>query len=447
MGQGYGVYRSSDAGQSWSPANAGIANLAIAALAVDPTDAQTVYVSGDSKIWKSTDGGGSWTALSWQSQAWSYPSALAVDPLHPQIIYATGLAVVTRSINRGDSWELLRQAQDLPLWMPSAIMPDPKRPHVLLVGTQNSGAQQFTIAPDLTLTLDPTADPLPVSTALTYRYTVSNVGPFHATGVKLTLDVPASAQGVTVVPSVGACTASGQTITCSLTDMRAGFNATVTLNATPSQVGVFHVGASVQGEQADAFGSNNAQNRDAVVAQLSDVSVRATGPASARTGDALTYALTVSNAGPQAASGVQLTYQLGSGLTAGTVSTDTGSCSVASGVVTCAVGNLAVGATTKISVNATAASVGDQNSTASVTVTSTDTVAGNGTAAVVTSVTAAPAPPAGGGGSGSSASGGGGGGGGRLSPVWLLFLGLIIVAKMRADARRGVEEASLPARE
>ena len=149
-------------------------------------------------------------------------------------------------------------------------------------------AQQITIAPDLTLTLDPTADPLPIGTPVTYHYTVSNVGPFHATGVKLTLDIPASAQDVTVNPSVGACTTSGQRIVCSLTDLRAGFDATVTLHATPAQAGPFHLGAAVQADQPDAVASNNAQNRDATVAQLSDVSVTATGPASAKTGDALT---------------------------------------------------------------------------------------------------------------------------------------------------------------
>jgi uncharacterized repeat protein (TIGR01451 family) len=413
--QSFGVYRSTNAGQSWSAANTGIESLAVAKLVVDPTDAQTVYISADSKLWRSTNGGTSWSQRPWPTDVWGFPSAIAVDPVHPEILFATGPFVVARSIDRGEAWELLRQPQASPGWVPDVVLPDPRRPHVLFVGTVNSGLQQMTISPDLSVELDAPASPLPIGMEVTYRYTVFNLGPFHATGVKLALQIPASAQSVSIQPSAGTCTTPGPAITCSFGPVRAGFTATVTLRATPSATGAFPITAAAEADQPDTAAGNNTQTRDATVAQVSDLSVTATGPASAQTGSALTHSLTVTNSGPNAATQVELDYQLASGLTPGTVTTSVGSCSVNAARVTCNLGTLTVAATATISVNATAASAGAQASTATVTTTAHDNTAANNSASLTTNVTAPP-----------TSSGGGGGGGGSLSVCALLLLALIV---------------------
>jgi uncharacterized repeat protein (TIGR01451 family) len=437
-GQSFGVYRSTNAGASWSVANTGIETLGITALAVDPSDAQTVYASGGSKLWRSTNGGAAWTELtSWQTQTWGYPSAIAVDPLHPQILYVGAQLAVVRSINRGDSWELLREARALPLWLPSAVLADPLRPHVLLVGTQQSGVQQMTIAPDLKLELDAPTTTLPVGLPVTYRYTVFNLGPFHATGVKVTLQAPANAQAVTLESSAGTCTAPGPAMSCSLDAVRAGFTATVTLKATPSATGPFQIAATVQADQPDAAAADNTQTRDATVAQLADLSVTATGAASAQVGSTVTHTLTISNAGPNAATAVQLSYQLASTLTPGAVTTTIGTCSVSAPQISCNLGDMATATGATITVTATAAAVGAQPSTASFTTTATDTAVANNVATVNTDVTAAPpaTPP--------PSSTDGGGGGGSLSASWLLFLALMLSWQSLGDAqarsRRRVE--------
>jgi uncharacterized repeat protein (TIGR01451 family) len=427
-GQNFGIYRSTNAGQSWSAANSGIESLYVRAFAVDPTDAQTVYVSADSKLWKSTNGGNSWTALS--SWPWQGPTAIAVDPLHPQIVYASGPSEVSRSINRGESWESLRATQTVPFWVPDVILPDPLRPHILLVGTTQSGLQQMTISPDLKLDLDAPATPLPVGLPVTYRYTVFNLGPFHATGVKVTLEAPANAQAVTLESTAGTCTAPGPAMSCSLDAVRAGFTATVTLKATPSATGPFQIAATVQADQPDAAAANNTQTRDATVAQLADLSVTATGTASAQVGSTVTHTLTVSNAGPNAATAVQLGYQLASTLTPGAVTTTIGTCSVSAPQITCNLGDMATATGATITVTATAAAVGTQPSTASFTTTATDTAVANNVATVNTNVTAAPPvnPPP-------SSADGGGGGGGSLSASWLLFLALMLGWQSLGDAR------------
>jgi uncharacterized repeat protein (TIGR01451 family) len=431
QGQSFGVYRSTNAGLTWSAANTGIETLPVVGLAVDPTNAQIVYASGASKLWKTTNGGSSWVELSWPSQQVGYPTALAVDPLHPQILYASGFSAVARSINRGESWEFLRAAQTMPLWLPDEVLPDPRRPHVLLVGTQKAGVQQMTIAPDLSLELDAPATPVPVGFPVTHTYTVHNLGPFHATGVKLALQMPATAQDVAVTTSAGSCTAPGPTITCSLDVVRASFTATVTLRATPSAAGPFQIAATVQGDQADVSADNNTQTRNATAAQLSDLSVTATGPASAQVGSTVSFTLTVGNTGPNAAPDVQVGYQLGSGLTPAVVTTTVGTCAVNAGLITCTLGNLAVGAAATINVSANAATAGAQISTASLTTGATDLAVANNVATVNTSVTAAPAP------SNPNPPASSGGGGGSLSAFWLLFLGLFVAWRLSRNMRAG----------
>lgn len=65
VGQGHGVYKSTDGGQTWMPSNRGMLDYRITALAIDPADPQVVYAGGDSgDFFKSTDGGDSWTRLS-----------------------------------------------------------------------------------------------------------------------------------------------------------------------------------------------------------------------------------------------------------------------------------------------------------------------------------------------------------------------------------------------
>jgi len=241
--------------------------------------------------------------------------------------------------------------------------------------------------------------------------------------------VPA-AQAVSVDTSSGTCATAAQTITCSLDVLRAGFNATATLHFTPQTTGPFEVTGSVLADQPDAAPADNTRARSPTVAQISDLSVTATGTASARVGEAVSYTLTVANAGPSVGTDVQVSYQLASGLTPGTVTSTAGTCSVVASQVTCNLGSLAVSASTVVTVNATAATAGAQSSTASVTTSSADQTAANNSASASTTVTAQAAnpPPA-------SGSSGGGGGGGWMSPFGLLVLAFVCACRAHQAGR------------
>ena len=86
-------------------------------------------------------------------------------------------------------------------------------------------------------------------------------------------------------------------------------------------------------------------------------------------GNNLTYTLTVTNNGPDGATGVLLSDTLPPGVTFVSATPGQGSCTQASGTVTCSLGSLANGGSTTITVVVTPASIG--------TITSTATVSGN----------------------------------------------------------------------
>jgi uncharacterized repeat protein (TIGR01451 family) len=413
----FGIYRSDDAGVTWSAANAQIADNIIWSIAVDPTDARTVYVGANSFLWKTTNGGSSWTQLS------SLPllaTALAVDPDNHRIVYASSTSAVSRSIDGGATWQNLRGLTAAPAWTPDVILPDPRRSHVLLVGTQGFGVQQMMIEPDLSLKLDAPPSVLPRDVPVAYRYTVSNAGPYDATDVRASFMLPAGAQNASVDSTGGSCATANQTIACTFSELRTGASQVLTVRALPPP-NSFRVVASVQAAQPDPVTADNAVTSEVPVIRMSDVAVTATGPSAAHTGDAVSYTLTVNNAGPSAATDVQVTFDLATGLTPGTTTGAT--CTVVGSKIGCDLGELAAAASKAITVNATAATVGTFASTATVATSATDQTGGNNSASVSTAVTA-PVPPS-----------SGGGGGGSMSPIGLLMLGLILALRIATNRR------------
>lgn len=95
-GVNQGVFRSTNAGASWSFA----ALDATFAVAIHPTTPTTLYVSGAMGVYKSTDAGDTWTAvLSGQPFF-----CLAIDPSAPDIVYAGANTAVYKSSNGGATW-------------------------------------------------------------------------------------------------------------------------------------------------------------------------------------------------------------------------------------------------------------------------------------------------------------------------------------------------------
>jgi uncharacterized repeat protein (TIGR01451 family) len=417
----YGVYKSMDAGLSWAPAISGLASSQFDSLTVDPTNANVVYAATESGLLKSLDGAATWNPLTWDASAsGGYPASIAIDPKHPSILYASRW-FIARSADGGVTWQTLRATNALPIWSPSSMLADPNRPENLLVSTLGFGVQQFTVAPDLALTVAAPPSPIGVGVATAYKYTVSNLGPFDATGVTVSVQLPAAAQSISATASGGTCTVAASVATCVFGVLATGSSNAITLNATSPAAGPFQLAASVVGDQPDSNPSNNTLTTTESVANLADLSVTVTGTATAQVGAAVSYTVVVANAGPDVAAASQLTFQLAAGLTPGT--TSGASCTAGmSGLITCALGDLAAAKSVTVTVNATAAAAGTQASMATVSSTVTDPVASNNAATGTTTATAPPppAPPP------------SKGGGGSLTLNYLLMLAFIFIIQRRA---------------
>ena len=108
----------------------------VTALAIDPTRPATVYAATDRGVGKSVDGGRHWrmvdtglftgdALMGWGSERWL--GALLVDPNRPQTVWATGWSGLFTTTDGGGHWRFVRP----PLgryWFVSAAAIDPGHP-------------------------------------------------------------------------------------------------------------------------------------------------------------------------------------------------------------------------------------------------------------------------------------------------------------------------------
>ena len=98
-----GVYRSTDGEDNWAAVNTGLADLTVENLVIDPLTPATIYaVTKNGGIFKSIDGGDSWTNA--ELAGWDNPfcNSLARDPITPTTIYAaTDDGVFRLSVEEG----------------------------------------------------------------------------------------------------------------------------------------------------------------------------------------------------------------------------------------------------------------------------------------------------------------------------------------------------------
>src|SRR5215470_7420758 len=109
-GTSSGVFRSTDDTKSWqriSPAeDPELQN--IDSLAIDPREAQTIYVGTYHLPWKTTDGGRTWRAISAGMIDDSDVMSLHIDSENPQRIFSSACSGIYRSEDGGASWTKLQ---------------------------------------------------------------------------------------------------------------------------------------------------------------------------------------------------------------------------------------------------------------------------------------------------------------------------------------------------
>jgi photosystem II stability/assembly factor-like uncharacterized protein len=148
-----GIHKSTDGGASWNAVNNGLENqhgpIHILALAIDPTNSNIVYAAGPDitdpsvtykAIYKSTDGGGSWSITKNSILPYAVHHTLTIDPVSPNVIYAAGSVgggAVWKSTDNGRGWILVNVGLDNRSTVYTLAIPT--NTNVIYVGTESLG--------------------------------------------------------------------------------------------------------------------------------------------------------------------------------------------------------------------------------------------------------------------------------------------------------------------
>lgn len=234
---------------------------------------------------------------------------------------------------------------------------------------------------------------------LTWTMVVTNQGPSPATDVRLTDALPDGVTYLASGPSQGTCAMDAATgkFGCDLGTLAAGDAVQVTLTVTvPTALGGTSVTntAAVAGAEPDEDLSDNTASattavsvKPATTAAL-QITKRPDGPA--KVGAALTYTITVTNKGPAESTDTVITDALAGSVEFRQATADQGSCTQASGTVTCNLGTLANGATTRAHVTVIVTKAGQLPNIATVSSPLSDRTQSDNLAAAVVQTTQLP---------------------------------------------------------
>ena len=115
----------------------------------------------------------------------------------------------------------------------------------------------ISVAPDLTLTVAASPDPVAIGGQLTYLLTVTNSGLVPAFNVALSDVYPAAATSVVCSSSIGACVSNNGAVIAAFGELPPGSFATVNITVSPGAAGVLSNFATVSSDQSDANPSDN----------------------------------------------------------------------------------------------------------------------------------------------------------------------------------------------
>lgn len=134
-----GIWKSTDSGGSWHAASAGLPARGVSALTVGPVPASVVYAGlDDGSVWRSTDAGGSWHPAGAPDPTSVY--SLAADPNHASVVYAGTGKALYKSTDGGSSWTSLNAALGISVNSVYGIALPAQAPGTVFVAILGNGA-------------------------------------------------------------------------------------------------------------------------------------------------------------------------------------------------------------------------------------------------------------------------------------------------------------------
>ncbi len=122
---GFGMFRSTDGGKTWSPINNGLAVPFVVGVVIDPLTPTTLYAATGGGVYKSIDGGNSWN-LRQNGMTNTNLRSLAIDPVTPTTLYAGAFnGPIYKTIDGADNWAPIGNS---PPVTPVSLAVDPHTP-------------------------------------------------------------------------------------------------------------------------------------------------------------------------------------------------------------------------------------------------------------------------------------------------------------------------------
>jgi uncharacterized repeat protein (TIGR01451 family) len=204
-----------------------------------------------------------------------------------------------------------------------------------------------------------------------YRIEVTNDGPSDADAVRVTDELP---EGVRFASAPGGCTNDAGTVRCDFATMASGETVVVTIRVRAKSPGELRNTATVESSTSDPNEQNNGDTTATVVwpqpDPTADLSIeKSARPEPTTVGEKLVYNLTVTNNGPDAATGVIIRDPLPQEVAFVSASED---CEKVRGTVTCSVGRMADGASVTRKIVVRVEHSGELHNTATVRSEATD---------------------------------------------------------------------------
>ena len=211
------------------------------------------------------------------------------------------------------------------------------------------------------LSISKTASPLSVRIGqpLTYTIAVTNNGAVPVNGITVSDAIASTATLTSSSSTQGSCS-STTPVSCTVGTLASGATATITIVVVPNSAGVL-VNTARVGSRSSTVATNVTSGEPTPPVSIT----KTASPESVRTGELLTYTITVRNNGTTPAANVVLSDVIATSVSLGSISTSQGTCSAVSPVI-CNLGTLAPGASATVTVRVTPNAAGALTNTAAV---------------------------------------------------------------------------------
>ena len=108
---GLGLYKSTDAGTTWTPSNTGMGTLMAVELLMDPLDHLSIVAATNNGIYKTNDGGATWVVKLSGGQF----TDMAMKPAgNTRTLYAVNFSSLYKSEDFGETWTLISNGISVP---------------------------------------------------------------------------------------------------------------------------------------------------------------------------------------------------------------------------------------------------------------------------------------------------------------------------------------------